>query len=65
MILKSHAIFEEKLTCDLENDMGIWQIFTRTIESVKIGPFMESFCPKWKMHELKIYRGVMCNEIEE
>ena len=25
---------------------GIWQIFIRTLESVKIGTFMRSFCPK-------------------
>ena len=25
---------------------GIWQIFIRTLESVKIGIFMGSFCPK-------------------
>ena len=25
---------------------GIWQIFIRTLESVKIGTFMGSFCPK-------------------
>ena len=25
---------------------GIWQIFTRTLEIVKIGTFMGSFCPK-------------------
>ena len=25
---------------------GIWQIFIRTLESVKIGTFMASFCPK-------------------
>ena len=35
---------------------GIWQIFIRTFESVKIGTFM---------HELKIYRGVICNDNEE
>ena len=44
---------------------GIWQIFIRTFESVKIGTFMGSFCPKQKMHELKIYRGVMCNDTEK
>ena len=36
----------------------------RIVKSVKIGTFMESFCPKYKMHELKIYRGVMCNDTE-
>ena len=37
----------------------------RTFESVKIGTFMGSFCPKQKMPELKIYIGVMFNETEE
>ena len=52
MIPKSVAKFEEKLTCGLENDMR--QIFIRTFESVKIGIFMGSFCPKYKMHELQL-----------
>ena len=44
---------------------GILQIFIRTFERVKIGAFMGSFCPKQKIHGLKIYRGVMCNNTEE
>ena len=44
---------------------GIWQIFTRTLGNVKIGTFMGCFCPEQKMHELQIYRGVICNDIEE
>ena len=65
MTVKSHAKFEEKLTSSLEMTWGIWKIFTRTLGSVKIGTFMGSFCPKYKMYELKIYRGVMCNDSEE
>ena len=38
---------------------GIWQIFIRTLETVKIGIFMGPFCPKYKIHELQIYRGVI------
>ena len=41
---------------------GIWQIFTRAIESLKIGILIGSFNPKY---ELKIHRGVMCHENEE
>ena len=41
---------------------GIWKIFIRALKSVKIGTFMGSFCPKQKMHELKMYRRVMCND---
>ena len=33
---------------------GIWQIFIKTFESVRIGTFIGSFCPKYNMHELKI-----------
>ena len=51
MTSKSDAKFEEKLTCCLENDIGIWQIFTRALESVKTGTLMGSFCPKQKIYE--------------
>ena len=65
MKLKSDAKSEEKLTCGLENDMRIWQIFTGALESVKIWTLMGFFCPKYQIHELKIYRGVMCYDNEE
>ena len=44
---------------------GIWQIFTRALESFRTGTLMGSFCPKQKMYEFKIFRGVMCHDIEE
>ena len=44
---------------------GIWEIFTRALEILKIGTLMGFFCPKLKMHELKIYLGVMCHANEE
>ena len=44
---------------------GIWQIFTRALESLQIRTLMASFCLKLKMYELKIYRGVMCHDNEE
>ena len=53
MTLKSYANFEEKLTSGLKKDMRIWQIFTRALESVKIGTLMRSFCPKQKIMTLK------------
>ena len=65
MTLKSDAKFEGKLTSGLKKDMRIWQIFTRALESVKIGTLIRSFCPKQKMYELKIYNGVMCHDNEE
>ena len=37
----------------------IWQIFTRALKSLKIGTFIESFYTKWKIYELKTYRGVL------
>ena len=46
MTLKSHATFEEKLTCGLVMTWRIWQIFIRTLERVKTGTFMGSFCLK-------------------
>ena len=44
---------------------GISEIFTRALEKLKIGTLMGFFCPKLKMHELKIYWGVMWHENEE
>ena len=43
----------------------IWQIFTRAIESLQIGTLMAYFCLKLKMYELRIYREVLCHDIEE
>ena len=59
MTLKSDTKFEGKVTSGLKKDMRIWQIFTRALESVKIGTLIRSFCPKQKMYEPKIYSGVM------
>ena len=42
----SHAKFKENLTCGLENDMSKLANLIRTLESVKIGAFMGSFCQK-------------------
>ena len=126
MTMKNDTKLEEKLTCTLKIDIGIWQIFTRAVKGLKkyvlmgylwpkyimldlkkyrevifhgaeewckiwrktdlwfekwrekfgkfspeylkvfkIGTLMGSFCPKKKMYELKIYRGVMCHGNEE
>ena len=46
MTLMSDIKFEEKLTCGLEKTWQIWKIFTRALESFKIGTLMESFNPK-------------------
>ena len=65
MTLRSYANFEEKLTSGLKKDMRIWQIFTRALESVKIGTLMGSFCPKQKRYDHKIYIRVMCYDNEK
>ena len=46
MTLKGDAKFEGKMTSGLKKDMRICQIFTRALESVKIGTLIKSFCPK-------------------
>ena len=44
---------------------GIWQILTRALKSVKVITLTRSFCPKEKMYELKIYRGVIGHDNEK
>ena len=65
MTLESDAKFEEKMTCGLENNMRNLAIFTRALQSLKIGTLMGFFCPTLLMYELKIYNGVMCHGNEE
>ena len=43
----------------------IWQLFTRALESLKIGTLVASFCLNSKIYQLKIYRGVVCHDNEE
>ena len=49
----------------LENDMRNLGNFHQRLESVKNGTLMGLFCPKQKMYELKIDRGVMCHDNEK
>ena len=66
MALIIDAKFEGKLTCAFKNDMRNLTSFNQsTIESLKIEALMGSFYPKQKMHELKIYRGIMCHHDRE
>ena len=59
MTLESNAKFKKKVIFGLKNDMrNLANIHQRT-QSLIIGTFMASFCPKLKMYELKIYRGVI------
>ena len=53
------------MTCSLENDRRNTANFTRALESLKIGIVMGSFNPKLKKYELKIHRGVICQDNEE
>ena len=46
MAQKSDAKFNKKLISCLENDMRIWQNFTRALESLKIQILMGSFYTK-------------------
>ena len=69
MTLKSHAKIEKKT--DLwfgKMTWGIWQIFIRTLESVKIGIYFHgTFLSNVEnaRAKLKIYRGVICNDTEK
>ena len=66
MALKSNAKFDGKWLVVWKMTFGrIWQIFTGTLESVKVGTVMGSFCSKYNMHNLNIYREVVCNGTEE
>ena len=67
MALKIDAKFEGKLTCAFKNDMRNLANFHQSMfGSLKIETLMGSFFyPKQKMHELKIYRGVLCHDNEE
>ena len=66
MPLNISVKFEGKLTCAFKNDMRNFPNFHQNMfESLKIGTFIGLFYPKWKMYELKIYRGAMCHDNEE
>ena len=59
------AKFEGKLTFVFKMTCGIWEIFTRALLSLKMGTLMGFFCPKLKIFELKIYRGIIHHDNEE
>ena len=65
MTLKSEANLKKNWLVVWKMTWEIWQIFTRALESFKIGILMGSFCPKQKKYELKIYREVICCDNEE
>ena len=60
------SLKENWLTCASKNDMrNLENVQQNLFESRKIRTFMESFHPKMKIYELRIYRGVMCYDNEE
>ena len=66
MALNIDATFEGKLTGAFENDVrNLANFHQSTFESLKIVTLMGSFYPKKKMHEYKIYRGVLRHDSEE
>ena len=70
MTQKGDAKFKEKLTCGLKNDIwnlviGIWLIFMRAAESLKLYTSMGSFCPKHIKFHMKKYKRVMSHDTEE
>ena len=62
MTLNSHAKFEEKLTCGLENHVSNLANFHQSKQKSQNWDFIGSLYSKQKMYEFKIYRGVMCHD---
>ena len=60
-----YKVWRKTDLCFQKLTWGIWQIFTRALESLQIGTLMTSFCLKLKMYEHKIYKGFMCHDNEE
>ena len=60
-----YKIWRKTGLCFQKFTWGIWQIFTRALESLQIGTLMAYFCLKLKMYELKIYWGVLCHDNKE
>ena len=56
-----YKIWRKTGWCFQKFTWGIWEIFTRALESLQIGALMAYFCLKLKMYEFKNCRGVMCN----
>ena len=66
MELTTDAKFKGKMTCAFKNDMRNLAHFHQSMfGNLKIGTFMGSFYPKYKIYGLKIYRGVLCQGNEE
>ena len=56
----------KKMTCPFKNDIRRLANFHQSMfGSLRIWTLMESFYPKYKMDELKIYRWVLCHDNAE
>ena len=70
-VQRSYLLWHWRVVQNLKkNRLGKWQEeFAKfSPEDLKCQNFevlLGSFFSKWKMHELKIYRGVMCDDTEE
>ena len=65
MTLKGDAKFEEKLTCDLENDMRNMANFHQSNWKSQNWHIDGTFNPKQEKWELKIHKEVTCHDNEE
>ena len=66
MALKIDTKLEGKLTCASKTDMRNLEIFTRGHSKFwKVRLSLGSFIQNPKIHELKIYRGVLCHQDKE
>ena len=66
MVLIIDATIKGKLTCAFKNDVrNLLNVHQSMFGSLKIVTLMGSFYPKLKMHELKIYNGVLCHDSKE
>ena len=65
MTMKGGAIFEEKLTCDLENDRRNLVNFHQSTQKSQNWNVDEIPSSKKRMYELKMYTVVICHDNEE
>ena len=60
-----YKVWRKTDLCFQKLTWGIWQIFTRALESLQIGTLMAYFCLKLLMYECKTCKGVMCHDNDE
>ena len=57
-----YKVWRKTGRCFLKLAWGIWQIFTRALESLQVGTLMAYFRRKLKMYELKNFREIIYHE---